>query len=350
MRVWQIDGGFGLDRLVPAERPDDDLDRGPGPGELVLAMRAASLNYRDLLMVEGRYDPRLRLPLVPCSDGVGEVVAVGPGVDRFAVGDRVCPTFSRRWIAGPPTHERLRATLGGPFDGTLAERMTVPAESAVRAPEHLSDAEAACLPCAALTAWSALLLPGGDGLATAPGDTVLTLGTGGVSIFALQLARAMGARVVVTSSSDDKLERARELGAWQTLNYRQVPEWGRPVRKLAARPGGGEGVDRVIEVGGAGTLEQSLQAVRIGGTVAMIGVLSGHRAPLAVTPILMKQLRVQGVLVGSRDAFEAMNRALADHRIHPVVDRTFGFDEVPAAFAHLAAGRHFGKVAVRIAA
>jgi NADPH:quinone reductase-like Zn-dependent oxidoreductase len=345
MRVYEIRDSFGLDHLTPAVRSDDDLDRGPGPGELLLAMRAASLNYRDLLMVEGHYNPRQPLPLVPCSDGVGEVLAVGDGVSRFAVGDRVCPIFARRWISGPATHERLRSTLGGPYDGTLAERMTVPEQSAVAAPDHLDDAEAACLPCAAVTAWSALALPGADGAGTLPGDTVLTLGTGGVSIFALQLAVLAGARVVVTSSSDEKLERARALGAWETLNYREVPDWGRPVRRLT----GGAGVDRVIEVGGAGTLEQSLQAVRIGGTVAMIGVLAGHRSPLAVTPILMKQLRVQGVLVGPRDAFEAMNRALTDHRLRPVVDRVFGFDEVPEAFEHLASGRHFGKVAVRIA-
>lgn len=346
MRVWEIRDSFGLDHLLPGERPDDDRERGPGPGELLLRVKAASLNYRDLLTVEGKYNPRQPLPLIPCSDAAAEVLAVGAGVDRFKAGDRVCPLFARRWIAGEPTYERLRSTLGGPYDGTLAERLTVPAESAVAVPEHLSDAEAATLPCAAVTAWSALAFPagaGGHGLAA--GETVLLLGTGGVSIFALQFAVLLGARAIVTSSSDAKLERAKALGAWRTLNYRRQPEWGRPVRELT----GGAGVDRVVEVGGAGTLEQSLQAVRIGGAIALIGVLAGHRAPLAVTPILMKQVRVQGTLVGSRDDFEAMNRAIAAHALRPVVDRVFPFAEVPAAFRFLAAGEHFGKVVLEVA-
>ena len=344
MRVWEIRDSFGLDHLQPGERPDDDRERGPGPGELLLAVRAASLNYRDLLTVQGQYNPRQPLPLIPCSDGVGEVTAVGDGVARFKVGDRVCPTFARRWISGEATHERLRSTLGGPFDGTLTERMTVPAESAVAVPEHLTDAEAACLPCAGLTAWSALTLPGLEGRSLTPGETVLLLGTGGVAVFALQFAVLMGARAIVLSSSDEKLERARALGAWQTLNYRTQPDWGKPVREMT----GGAGVDRVVEVGGAGTLESSLQAVRIGGTVVMIGVLAGHRAPLSVTAILMKQVRVQGCLVGPRDAFEAMNRAIAAHRLRPVVDRVFPFAEVRPAFDHLAAGKHFGKVAIAV--
>lgn len=344
MRVWEIRDSFGLDHLVPGERPDDDLERDPGPGEIRLAIKAASLNFRDLLTVEGRYNPRQPLPLIPCSDGAGEVVAVGAGVTRFAVGDRVCPIFAQRWIAGEATRERLRSTLGGPFDGTLAQRMTVPAVSAVAVPDHLTDAEAATLPCAAVTAWSALTLPGVEGRGVAAGETVLILGTGGVSIFALQFARLFGARAIVTSSSDEKLERARALGAWQTVNYRRQPEWGRPVRELTA----GGGVDRVVEVGGAGTLEQSLQAVKIGGTVMMIGVLAGHQAPLAVTPILMKQVRVQGCLVGPREAFEAMNRAISAHSMRPAVDRVFRFSEVRDAFDYLAAGRHLGKVCVDV--
>lgn len=337
MKVWEIQGSFGLDNLRAAERPGP----APGPGELLLAVRAVSLNHRDLTTVLGVYNPKQPLPLVPCSDAAAEVVAVGAGVDRFAPGDRVCPLFAQRWLAGEPERERLRATLGGPLDGTLAERMTVPAEAAVAVPVHLSDEEAATLPCAALTAWSAVVTLG----RTAPGDVVVVLGTGGVSLFALQFARLAGAEVIVTSSSPAKLERARELGASAGIDYRAEPDWARRVKELT----GGRGADLVVEVGGAGTLGQSLHAVRMGGTVAMIGALSGPAAPLSVIPILMRQVRVQGVLVGHREGFEAMNRAIAAHRLRPVVDRVFPFEETPAAFRRLASGGHFGKVVVRVA-
>jgi len=336
MRAWQIEGGFGIDNLKLVERPEPE----PGPGEVLLRMRAASLNYRDLMMVRGHYDPRQPLPLVPCSDGVGEVVAVGDGVERVAVGARVATCFTQTWIGGPPSRERLRATLGGPLDGTLAEKMVLSAEGVVEVPEHLTDAEAATLPCAALTAWSALVEQGG----IRAGDTVLVQGTGGVSMFALQLARLHGARVVVTSSSDAKLERARALGAWQTVNYREDPSWGKTVRKLT----GGVGVDLVVEVGGAGTLEQSLKAVAIGGTVVVIGVLSGVASELNILPLLMQQVRMQGILVGSRDGFEAMNRAIAAAGMRPVLDRTVPFGEVPEAFRVMQRAEHFGKIAIGI--
>lgn len=341
MKAWEARGAFGLDRLELVERPAPE----PGPGEVLLALRAASINFRDLLMIEGRYDPKQALPLVPCSDGSGEVLALGPGAERLApglrVGARVMPVFAQGWLGGRPRREAVRTTLGGPLDGTLAELMVARAEAVVPVPEHLSDEEAATLPCAAVTAWNALAETG----SVRAGDTVLTLGTGGVSIFALQLARLLGARVIVTSSSDAKLARARELGAWEGINYREVPEWGRRVRELT----GGEGADCVIEVGGGATLPRSLQAVRSGGTVALIGVLSGRPAELDTAAILMRSIRVQGVLVGSREHFEAMNRAIAQHRLRPVVDRVFPFAEAREAFAHLAAGRHFGKVVVRIA-
>ncbi len=337
MKVWEIQGSFGLDNLRAAERPEPV----PGPGELLLAVRAVSLNHRDLTTVLGVYNPKQPLPLVPCSDAAAEVVAVGAGVDRFAAGDRVCPLFAPRWLAGEPERERLRSTLGGPLDGTLAERVVVPAEAAVAIPAHLSDEEAATLPCAALTAWSAVVTLG----RTVPGDVVVVLGTGGVSLFALQFARLAGAEVIVTSSSAAKLERARDLGASAGIDYRAEPDWARRVKELT----GGRGADLVVEVGGAGTLAQSLHAVRMGGTVAMIGALSGPAAPLSVIPILMRQVRVQGVLVGHREGFEAMNRAIAAHRLRPVVDRVFPFDETPAAFRRLASGGHFGKVVVRVA-
>ncbi len=337
MRVFEIRERFGLDRLVAAERPDPR----PGPGQLLLRMRAASPNYRDLLTVRGEYNPKQPLPLIPCSDGVGEVVELGAGVSRFAVGERVAPIFAQDWISGEPAFSKLRSTLGGPRDGTLAELMLVPEHGAVRVPAHLSDEEAACLPCAGLTAWSALVT-----CATVrAGDTVLVLGTGGVSIFALQFAQLLGAQVIVTSSSDEKLVRARELGARHGINYLSEPAWGRKVRDLT----GGEGVDLVVEVGGAGTLAQSLSAARFGGTVSVIGVLAGRSTDLSVIPILMKQLRVQGVMVGHREGFEAMNRAIALHEMRPVVDRVFPFEHSREAVAHLARGRHFGKIAIRIA-
>jgi NADPH:quinone reductase-like Zn-dependent oxidoreductase len=336
VKVYEIQGSFGIDHLRPADRPEPE----PGPGELLLAVRAVSLNRRDLMTVEGSYNPKQLLPLIPCSDAAAEVVAVGEGVDRFAPGDRVCPIFARRWFAGEPERERLRSTLGGPLDGTLAERIKVPAESAVAVPGHLTDEQAATLPCAALTAWSAVVTHG----RTAPGDVVLVLGTGGVALFALQFARMAGARVIVTSSSDAKLERALGLGASAGINYREEPEWAARVKELT----GGRGADLVVEVGGAGTLAQSLRAVRMGGTVAMIGALAGPAAPLSVIPILMRQVRVQGILVGHREGFEAMNRALEAHRLEPVIDRVFPFDEAPDAFRHLASGEHFGKVVVRV--
>lgn len=337
MRAYEIQGAFGLENLRPVERPEPG---DPPPGQVLLEMRAISLNYRDLMTVEGTYNPKQPLPLVPCSDGVGRVLAVGEGVRRVAVGDRVLPIFAQGWIAGEPTRERLRSTLGGPLDGTLRERMLVSAEGVVHAPEHLSDEEAATLPCAAVTAWSALVTDGG----LTGGDTVLTLGTGGVSIFALQIARALGARVIVTSSSDDKLARAQELGAWHGINYRTDPEWGKTARELT----GGRGVDLVVEVGGGETLGQSLQAVRMGGKIALIGVLSGGATKLQVGRVLMNRVGIHGILVGDRERFEAMNRALATNGLRPVVDRAFPFDDARAAFDHMAAGRHFGKIVVRV--
>lgn len=336
MRVVEIQERFGLDRLALVERPDPE----PGPGQVLLRMRAASLNYRDLLTVRGHYNPKQPLPLIPCSDGVGEVAAVGDGVDRVGMGDRVATLFTQRWLSGRPTREKLRATLGGPLDGTLAEMMVLDAEGVVPLPEHLSDEEGATLPCAGLTAWSALAVLG----SIQAGDTILVQGTGGVSIFALQFAKLIGARAIVTSSSDEKLERARELGAWETINYRSTPEWGKEVLKRT----GGEGVDLVVEVGGAGTLAQSLVAVRFGGEISLIGVLSGIASELNILPLLMQQVRVQGLLVGHREGFESMNRAIAAQGMKPVVDSVYSLDEVGQAFERMAAGEHFGKICIRI--
>ncbi len=336
MRAMTIDGAFGIDNLRMKDRETPE----PGPGQVGLRMLAASLNYRDLLMVRGHYDPRQPLPLVPCSDGVGVVEAVGEGVTRAAVGDRVCPIFCQAWLEGTPDREKIRSTLGGPLDGTLSERMVVDQEGLVHPPAHLSDTECAALPCAAVTAWTALFTEG----QLAPGQTVLVQGTGGVSTFALQLARAAGATVIVTSSSDEKLERARALGADEVLNYRDTPEWGKAVRGLT----GGRGVDHVVEVGGAGTLEQSIRAAAIGGRIAVIGVLSGIKTSLTVTPILMGYLRLQGILVGHRASFEALNGFIEQHDLRPVVHEVLPFDGVHAGFELMARGGHQGKICLEI--
>jgi len=336
MRAWRLEGSFGLEnlRLVEIERPV------PAEGEVLVRLQAASLNARDLMMVEGSYNPRQPLPLVPCSDGAGVVEAVGEGVGELVPGNRVCPLFAPLWMSGEPARETMRATLGGPMDGTLREYLVLPARSLVRFPEYLEPVEAATLPCAALTAWSALVTHGGIG----KDDTVLVMGTGGVSIFALQIAGSLGARVVVTSSSDTKLESARQLGAWETVNYVSEPRWGKRVRQLT----GGVGVDHVVEVGGASTFPESLQAVRVGGTISSIGIAGGREGMMSVVPIFMRQLRVQGILVGHRESFEAMGRAFDRHRMAPIVDRVFPFEEAPEAMRFLASGGHFGKVCIEI--
>ena len=336
MQCVVVQDKFGLENLKLVERPDPE----PGPGQLLLKMKAVSLNYRDLLMARGHYNPRQPLPLIPASDGVGEVVAVGSGVTRAAVGDRVCPIFAQGWLAGKATPENLRTTLGGPLDGTLTELMTVSAEGVVQVPKYLSDAEAATLPCAAVTAWSALITHGG----LKAGETVLTQGSGGVSIFAIQIAKLFGARVIATSSSDTKRKRLEELGADATLNYKDEPKWGKVVRDLS----GGAGVDHVVEVGGGNTLGESLRCVRPDGQISVIGVLSGVATDLNILPILMQNIRLQGVLVGHRESFEAMNRAFALSELRPVVDRVFPMAETRAALEHMATGSHFGKIVIAI--
>jgi NADPH:quinone reductase-like Zn-dependent oxidoreductase len=335
MKAVELQNTFGIDSLVVVERPQPR----PGAGQALLKMRAFSLNYRDLLVVKGLYNPKLRLPLVPLSDGVGEVVALGDGVTRVKTGDRVAGLFVQKWLAGEPTEATARSSLGGGgADGILAEYVVLDQDGVVPVPAHLTDEEAATLPCAAVTAWHALITAG----RLQPGDSVLVQGTGGVSLFALQFARLAGARVLATSSSDAKLERARQLGAADGINYKTTPDWDERVRALT----GGTGVDHVVEVGGAGTLGKSLRAVRIGGTISLIGVLSGG-GQVNPMPILMKSVRVQGIYVGSRDMFEAMNRAIALHQLRPVVDRVFPFAEIKEALRYLESGSHFGKVCLR---
>jgi NADPH:quinone reductase-like Zn-dependent oxidoreductase len=334
VKAIAIQGSFGLDSLTLVDLPDPT----PGPGQIVVRMRAASLNFRDLMTVRGTYNPRQPLPLVPLSDGAGEVVEVGAGVTRVKKGDRVCPIFTQGWIDGDFDAQKLGTTLGGPLPGVLSELFLASEQSVVKIPAHLTDAEAATLPCAAVTAWNALF----DAGRIKPGETVLVQGTGGVSIFALQFAHAAGARVIVTSSSDEKLERARALGAWELINYKTNPDWDKRALELT----GGVGVDHVVEVGGAGTLPRSMRAVRMAGTVSVIGVLAGVSQELSVIPMLMKGLRLQGLMVGSRAMFEAMNRAIEARALRPVIDRVFPFAEARQALAHMESGAHFGKIVI----
>ena len=332
MKVYEY-SQFGFDNLARAERDEPQ----PRVREVVVKFHAASLNFRDVLFARGVYNPHARFPAVPLSDGAGEVVAVGEGVTRWKVGDRVCNIYYPDWLDGAsPTGASRRSPGDGELEGVLREYGALHEDALVGIPEPLSYEEAATLPCAAVTAWNALVRVG----SLKAGDTVLTLGTGGVSAFAVQFARMHGARVIATSSSDEKLARVRELGADETINYRKTPEWDREVLRLTE----GVGVDHVVEVGGAGTLAKTVNAVRVGGVVSLIGVLTGGVFdPLKV---LMKAVRLQGVVVGSRRMFEEMNRAVASNRLRPVVGKTFGFGEACEALKYMESGSHFGKIVV----
>lgn len=335
MKVYAIVSADGIDALQLSERPAPQ----PGPGEVLVRIRASALNYRDLMTITDPVSRRVLYPRIPNSDGAGDVLAVGAGVTRFKPGDRVAGTFFQRWDDGPITADAMASALGGAIDGVLAEQVVLGERGLVHLPPHLSYEEAATLPCAALTAWHALVEKGG----LKAGETVLLIGTGGVSIFALQIALLHGARAIVISSSDAKLERARGLGAWQTVNYRAEPEWDRAVLELTD----GQGVDHVVEVGGAGTLERSIAAARVAGHIALIGVLTGGRIDPA--PIMRKSLRVDGIYVGNRAMFEAMNRAIAAAALRPVIDRRFDFDQARGAYHQMRSAGHFGKLVVSLA-
>lgn len=346
MQVYEVKDSFGIDALSLADRRIPKAGR----GQVLVQVRACSLNYRDLLVIKGLYNPKLAFPFVPLSDGAGVVAEVGEGVYRVKTGDRVAGIFMQQWLGGELTEPKGRSALGGgsrfgpaerdgTSEGMLAEYVVLDEAGLVRVPEHLTDEEAATLPCAAVTAWHGLIVAG----RLTAGESVLIQGTGGVSLFALQFARLSGARVIATSSSNEKLQRVLKLGASDGINYRTTPDWDKRVRELTANVG----VDHVVEVGGAGTLGRSLKAVRMGGHISLIGVLSGG-GEVNPMPILMRNVRVQGIYVGSREMFEAMNRAIALHQLHPVVDRVFPFDQVREALHFMEGGKHFGKICIQM--
>lgn len=334
MHALNVTEPWGLDELKVIEAPDPT----PGPGEVLVRMRAVSLNYRDWLMVNGIYGraPGMAGSITPFSDGCGVVEAIGPGVTRFAVGDRVATLFFQGWISGPPTLEKVSTALGFPIPGAGRELGVFSQEGLSKVPDFLTDQEVSTLPCAGLTAWRGLF----EDARLQPGDTAVLQGTGGVSIFGLQFAHAAGLKTVITSSSDEKLARAKEMGADVTVNYRTEPEWSKPVRAAT----GGVGADIILEVGGGGTIEQSMRAIKIGGHIAIIGVVAGAGNPFNPAALIGNSAKLQGLSVGSREMFEAMCRAIELRRIRPVVDKVFPWTEAKAAFQAMQGGEHFGKI------
>lgn len=333
MKTYEINE-FGIENLTLTERETPE----PKETEVVVKFHAASLNYRDLMMVNGLYNPNLKRPRVPLSDGAGEVVSVGSAVTKWKAGDRVMPIFMQGWIDGAIDYQKARTALGGDVDGVLREFGAFDENGLVCIPEHLSYEEAATLPCAAVTAYHALFCSG----SLKPDDAVLLQGTGGVSIFALQFASHFGAKTIITSSSDEKLQRAEEIGADELINYKEREDWDKAVSELTEK----RGVDHVVEVGGAGTLPKSINAVKMGGHIAVIGVLSqgGGVNPVSV---LQKSIKLQGIFVGSRQMFEDMNRLISQNHIKPVIDKTFDFSEIQDALKYMQSGSHFGKIVIK---
>jgi len=336
MKAWEIKDSFGIDELKLSERPDAPLQT----GQVRIRVKAVSLNYRDFITVKHGGARGTKTPLIPCSDGAGEIVEVGPGVSRVKTGDRVAGIFFQNWLTGDIAPHHFSSTLGGAVDGMLADHVVLHEDGVVHLPSYMTYEDAATLPCAAVTAWQGLVTKG----FMKAGDTLLVQGTGGVSIFALQFGVMSGARVIVTSSSDEKLARAKELGAWETINYKTTPDWAQRTLELTGK----EGVDHVVEVGGAGTLEQSFKATRVGGTISLIGVLTGFASKIDPYPVLMKGLRLQGIYVGSREMFDNMNKALAIQQTKPAIDKVFPFAEAREALKLMESAAHFGKIVIAI--
>ncbi|MET0751734.1 MAG: NAD(P)-dependent alcohol dehydrogenase [Pyrinomonadaceae bacterium] len=336
MKTYEIQQ-FGIENLALVERDEPK----PQASEVLVKFHAASLNYRDLMMVRGLYNPKLKMPLVPLSDGAGEVVAIGEDVTKWKVGDRVCPIFMQGWIDGEITFQKARTALGGDLDGCLREFGAFDENGLVRIPDHLNYEEAATLPCAAVTAYHALFVSGG----LKSEDSVLLQGTGGVSTFALQFSSVYGERTIITSSSDEKLQRAKELGATDLINYKETPDWDAAVLDLTGK----RGVDHVVEVGGAGTIQKSMKSVKMGGHIAVIGALSGGSGEISPVSILMKSVKLHGIFVGSRQMFEQLNLLLCLHNhMKPQINKVFAFDETKDALKYMESGSHFGKIVVRI--
>ncbi|SKG70870.1 alcohol dehydrogenase [Mycobacteroides abscessus subsp. bolletii] len=336
MYAWQLEE-FGLDNLRLAERPTPE----PGPGEILVKVSAVSLNYRDKAIVDGVYDPdKMPKNLIPVNDAAGVVAGVGPGVTEWQIGDRVMSHFYAHWLDGAPARDEPDWCLGGPRDGGLAEYMILEAASAVPTPANLTDEQASTLPIAALTAWFSLL----NYANIQTGQSVVIQGTGGVSLFAVQIASALGAHVIATSSSDEKLRKVAELGATDLINYRTTPNWEEQVRKLT----NGDGADLVIDVVGGEGLNQSVHATRAGGHIALVGFLGGQIAPLDVLPMLFSQATIRGIAVGHRRAFLDMNAFIEQHGLQPVIDTVYAFSDAHEAYHHLARGA-FGKIVIRVA-
>lgn len=335
MKAYVLHGGFGLENVKEEERPVPI----PGPGEVVLRMKAVSLNARDTGVIDGFYEPHRTEPLIPVSDGVGEVVALGEQASKFNIGERVSAIFTQSWTTGDPTQDNWVSTLGSPLDGLLAEYVVLPEKGLVRVPEHLTDEEASTLACAAVTAWHAIVEEG----QVKADDIVVVQGTGGVSLFALQFAKLFGARVIVTSSSDEKLERAKTLGADYGINYRTTPDWEQAVLAYTE----GRGTDHIVDLGGGATLNRSLLALKVGGQISIVGLLSGALVEdFAIIPAILRKARLQGINVGSREMFERMNLAIEQHKLHPVIDRSYPFAQSLDAFRYMAQGSAFGKVTI----
>ena len=338
MRAYQLPkSGAGIEAVTEVERPDPE----PAHRQVLVKVKACSLNFRDLGIVRGSYRMPVRENIIPLSDGAGEVVAIGPGVTRVKVGDRVAGNFFQRWPGGEPGADAHLSALGGSIDGMLADYALLEEDGVVKIPPHLSLEEGATLPCAAVTVWNAMM----EHAKLKAGDTVLLQGTGGVSIFGLQFAHALGIRAIITSSSDDKLKRAKTLGAAFGINYKSTPDWDKAAMEFT----GGTGVDHVVEVGGAATLTRSFHAIRVGGKITLIGGLSGGASELNPGLIFSRRANVQGVSVGSTQMFQAMNRAVEVNEIKPVIDKVFAFAEAQAAYRHMASGAHFGKIVIRVA-